>query len=701
MKCSNTDSNEIVVTVEPGETIFFGGTFQRSPKFSQNLVPNFWTRLLPDAFWPRLFAGRLWDLHVQAVENRETVQLGGNDPKGRFAVVDIEAGRKMFLRLRYLAAYGFGPGGGFSTSWKPWSPSRWILRAVSAVTIRGPATLFFYGIDLKSVIVEAGGHSFADQVLAFDATAPFRLHGLLPEGTGPAAHATNASSTTVDLEFVQKTAVVKTTVRGTRTNGWTRLMRLLIFGLLGGWLVERVVIQPPGFTTPPAPVVAFTGKVNNWEFSKDDFRHQAADPLSSETLLARRMDSVGLERLAIVQGSRAMWWLPGITGNQLHDDPDGTLITLFDDAYRHISSDPGFEDVKSAMPWCFAGVGSGTGNGFVYLPASLTETKGAETEIPTIVFLHGYGGSLLWNLWALKASFPSHVILMPSGGIQWADQDSAAVRRYVDHMLTAVTKTVKQKHGIALARPWLFALSQGGPTGFRLACEYPNDFAGYVALATWSKEHASLPVPLEFPILMVNGDEDKRVTIRDARNTCDTLQSRGVDIRLEILINADHFFFLSQREGMGELVSRFMAEKEREARSRDEQRRLEITNSQRLVPAPPPPPPPVVPADLVGSYEAWRPNTNDRVVWFTLKNDQSFTARTKADDPKKDPGLGWVTQGWGHWYLRQGKLTIVMERVGPGSLVPHEEIWIEDAEVTIGPGDRIELKGYNPLIRAD
>jgi pimeloyl-ACP methyl ester carboxylesterase len=396
-----------------------------------------------------------------------------------------------------------------------------------------------------------------------------------------------------------------------------------------------------------------------------------------------------------------MWWLPGITGNQLHDDPDGTLITLFDDAYRHISSDPGFEDVKSAMPWCFAGVGSGTGNGFVYLPASLTETKGAETEIPTIVFLHGYGGSLLWNLWALKASFPSHVILMPSGGIQWADQDSAAVRRYVDHMLTAVTKTVKQKHGIALARPWLFALSQGGPTGFRLACEYPNDFAGYVALATWSKEHASLPVPLEFPILMVNGDEDKRVTIRDARNTCDTLQSRGVDIRLEILINADHFFFLSQREGMGELVSRFMAEKEREARSRDEQRRLEITNSQRLVPAPPPPPPPVVPADLVGSYEAWRPNTNDRVVWFTLKNDQSFTARTKADDPKKDPGLGWVTQGWGHWYLRQGKLTIVMERVGPGSLVPHEEIWIEDAEVTIGPGDRIELKGYNPLIRAD
>jgi len=702
MKCSDTDSNEIVVTVEPGETIYFGGTFQRSPRFSQNTAPNFWSRLLPDAFWARLFAGRLWDHHVHAGETGDTVQLGGNDPKGRFVVIDVEAGRKLFVRLRHLAAYGFGPGGGFSTSWKPWSPSRWILRAVSALTVRGPATLFFYGIDLKSVTIEAGGHTFADQVVAFDATAPFRLHGLLPEGHGPLAHATNAASGTVDLEFAEKAAVVKTTVHNARTNGLTRLVRLLFVGLVGGWLFERLVMQPPGFTPPPPPAVAFTGTVTNCEFPKGDFRPEAADPSSKETMFARRMDSLGLERLAIVQGSRAMWWFPGMTGNQLQDDPDGTLVTLFADAYRQISADPGFENVTSAMPWCYAGIGSGTGNGFVYVPASLTDTKPSETETPTIVFLHGYGGSLLWNLWAVKASFPNHVILMPSGGIQWADQDTAAVRRYVGDMMATVTKTVKEKHGISLARPWLFALSQGGPTGFRLACEYPNDFAGYVALATWAEHPASLPVPRDFPILMVNGDEDKRVAIAEARGTFDTLENKDVDIRLETLVGADHFFFLSQRQRVGELVSRFMAEKEHEARLREEQRRVaDITDNSR--PPAPPPSPPVVPADLAGTYQAWRPPANDRVIWFTLNNDndQTFTARTKADDPTRDPGWGWVTQGWGKWYLRQGKLTIVMERVGPGSLVSNKVIWIDNAEVTIGPGDSIELKGYNPLIRAD
>ena len=142
------------------------------------------------------------------------------------------------------------------------------------------------------------------------------------------------------------------------------------------------------------------------------------------------------------------------------------------------------------------------------------ETKAAKEAVPAILFLHGYGGSLLWNLWALKTSFPDHVILMPSGGIAWPDQDAAVVHQYVRGLI----ENVEAKHGITIDRPWLFSLSQCGPTGFWLASEYPSDFKGYAAIATWAQEPGSLPVDREFPILMVNGDKDLPAEVQPVKD---------------------------------------------------------------------------------------------------------------------------------------------------------------------------------------
>ena len=710
MKFGDTNSNEIAVEVAPGETLHLGAEYLRSPRFSRSTIPHFWTGLLPDALFGRLFAGKLWDLYVHVAPNSpaEQVLLGGNEPKGRFLVIEVEPRRKLFVRLSRVAAYTFEAGGGFYTSCNVFSPSRWILKAVSAVMIRGPATLIFYGVDLKPVELKAGQHSFSDQLLAFDATAAFQLHGLLPEGHDPAAHGINITSTTVDVEFLSDTTVVKQTTRERTTNRLTRLWRLLFLGLLGGWLFEKAVMSPPVASPTPLSEVAFTGKVINCDFPLGDFKPRTLGNTSLEAMLARRVDSVGLERLALVQGTRAMWMLPSLTNDQLYDDPDGSLVTLFETAYGSIARDPGFEDVRSSMPWCLAGVGVDKGDGFVFIPASRMSDQSGKDPAPAIVFLHGYGGSLLWNLWALKESFPDYAIVMPSGGIAWADQDPTVVHQY----LTAMIDEVQSRHAIRLDTPWLVALSQGGPTGFRLASARPEAFRGFVGIATAPEAPETLATTPGFPILMVNGDKDERVGIATAVNGFTRLKDCGANIQLKTLAEADHFFFLSQPETTEHVIRAFFREQstptlaqgsdtrtatdaintaaENIAREAGAQVAAEIAAAR----------PTFTQEDLVGRYKGWRPSKDNRTIWFYLRKDGTFRAEQTPDNTKISEGLGMVTKCYGHWHVHDGRLTVAMDAVLVlGVWVSSERTWINDARIRSVSDDRVELEGYNDLLK--
>lgn len=236
MQFSGVESNELRVRMVPGETIYFDLEHLRSDSFSKDVTPHFREALLA-----RMLAGKLWEPHLTAGPGGDEVLLSGPEPSGRFHVVTLAVGESMFVRLPRLVAYAFRDGGRFRSSLNPVSLVRWLIGAVSAVFVEGPATLVFYGRDVAHVEAEAGERCFADQVYACTATAPFTISGFQPRGCGLWADLINTVSTTVNITFHEPSQVVKTTLRRERTNRLRSIGRLLILGIAMGWLVEKVV----------------------------------------------------------------------------------------------------------------------------------------------------------------------------------------------------------------------------------------------------------------------------------------------------------------------------------------------------------------------------------------------------------------------------------------------------------------------------
>lgn len=412
-----------------------------------------------------------------------------------------------------------------------------------------------------------------------------------------------------------------------------------------------------------------TGRVRGCTFPAGAFKPEA----SSDKMfaLASAAVSVRLESLAVNQGARAMWRFPKLTGNQLWDDPNGTLVAMFADAYNEITADQGFSDIASAMPYCYAGVGNDQGNGFVYIPYNRPGRKDVPSSLPAIVFLHGYGGNLLWNIWALKTEFPDHVIIAPSGGMAWPELETKTLHTYIQSMCDYVKKTF----GYEVQRPWLMALSQGGPAGFRICTTYPAKYRGYVSIASWADGADRLSIDKKLPILMINGTDDERVPLRDASSVFETLEHRGANIALEKLDDADHFFFLSQREKMADVIREFWQKNEGSYA-------VHSTKEIRMV-------------DCTGKY-TWR--DTDRTIDFTLEADGTFTASQTPDKIVLGEGMGLVTKGKGTWSVNNNYLTVTMNRVlSLGIWTPHEVTWINHATITKLSGEGIQLKECNAL----
>lgn len=427
---------------------------------------------------------------------------------------------------------------------------------------------------------------------------------------------------------------------------------------------EDVVVSRTKQRAGECPSSNPSGRIWNCRFPVASFRPSHYSGHAIVNALFRPVTSPVLERTALMQYTRIL----ALAGEL--DDPEDTLHDSFDNAYMNISKDPGFDDVVSAMPYCGAGVGADQGNGFVYIPYNRPNRTAVPSALPAIVFLHGYGGNFLWCIWALKTEFPDHVILAPSGGMAWPDLAVGETQRYIEDMCSHVTN----RFGIQIQRPWLMALSQGGPTGFRLCTSYPERYRGFVALATWADNPADLQVSPSFPILMLNGVKDRDVSSEGARMVFNELKGQGANITLKMLDGADHYFFLSQRPTMGEYIRKFIKQNDKVASPPSKAIRM---------------------SDCAGRYR-WR--TSDRAIDFTLNSDGTFTATQTPDTREFGEGWGLVNEGTGRWSVRNNRLSVTMDQVWcMATWVNHRVVWIDHERITRVANSGIQLERSNPL----
>jgi hypothetical protein len=222
--------------VEPRETLRFAYEFLQTPDFDMHVAPS------REAFVPRLLSGKLWEGYCAAADKPIRVRLGGDSPAGAFSTIRVDPGKTFLVRLRHLAAYSFEQGGCFVSSTRLWDPVRWITGLTFALLVRGPALLVFYGVGVESHEAAAGEHCFADQLIGFEGASRFRVSALKPVGAG--GDVINAFSQTVDVEFCDKTQVVRSTVRTKARGSWAKRVAYLLFVvILGGWAFEKCVLE--------------------------------------------------------------------------------------------------------------------------------------------------------------------------------------------------------------------------------------------------------------------------------------------------------------------------------------------------------------------------------------------------------------------------------------------------------------------------
>ena len=212
-------------------------------------------------------------------------------------------------------------------------------------------------------------------------------------------------------------------------------------------------------------------------------------------------------------------------------------------AYDAIAADPLFAGVPSALPGCFSQQPDRAAQYFLYRPKQLT------AQTPVILWLHGYGGNFLFYVWVLHAAFPDHVLILPSLGLTWEHGNAADV----DGVLADATRHLGQP----LARPWLMAISAGGPTACQVFTDRPATFRGLLCIATCPTPEQVDRLPAASRILMVNGAQDRNFPVALVRRQAGALAPRLPGFRYREL-PADHFFLLTQRAATVQLMRQFM-----------------------------------------------------------------------------------------------------------------------------------------------
>lgn len=165
------------------------------------------------------------------------------------------------------------------------------------------------------------------------------------------------------------------------------------------------------------------------------------------------------------------------------------------------------------------------------------------TQVPCIVFLHGFGGQLTAYLRVLHEAFGSRFAIVAPfldyTGAFWTPRGKALVSDLVTaHLPPEVDRT----------RVFLVGLSNGaaGATAILQDPELSQRFRGFMLVSGFSE--IARP-SLRANVLLIAGTNDDRFPLQSIEGAAEQLRESGAHVKLEAL-PADHFLWLSHAREM-------------------------------------------------------------------------------------------------------------------------------------------------------
>lgn len=230
-----------------------------------------------------------------------------------------------------------------------------------------------------------------------------------------------------------------------------------------------------------------------------------------------------------------------VTGSLLHGQMLGLPVVdadklrkLFTDYYARVRRSPEFKTAPSALPYCYSARKPGEGLAAVFVPVKVD----AETKV--IIFLHGFGGSLLVYPHYLSEVFPNHLVICPAYGISPAEMPAA----YLAEAMRATADRLQVK----LSKPLMVGLSAGGVGACRIYARRPEDFSALICLGAFPPDDALARSSKAMRLRFLCGGAEPFILDGSFQKRTAVLQSKVGNLEWKTIDGADHYFFLSHEQ---------------------------------------------------------------------------------------------------------------------------------------------------------
>jgi predicted esterase len=210
--------------------------------------------------------------------------------------------------------------------------------------------------------------------------------------------------------------------------------------------------------------------------------------------------------------------------------------------YRPMEQEPEFVALGTVLPDAYAD--RDAAHVYAYAPPHESTER-----LPTILFLHGSAGNFKAYLYAWRrfADRTRMLVILPSFG--WGDWYQPGGIEAIERARTWAVANM----GADAGRIFLVGLSNGGTGVTRAAAANPGAYCGLAFISGFLEDYIlrgprRAPHALPWPLLVVHGTRDDRISIGDVERSVRLLRQQGAAVDFRVLEDEDHFLFFDRDE---------------------------------------------------------------------------------------------------------------------------------------------------------